>query len=105
MENRPAYIHGESNTDEGILIGDLAIIGRDEGAQIRLDDPQLDERVARIENKQTHYYIRDLRSNVGLQVNGKAVIEAILHEGDVIKVGSHELVFSHQKIIQTIGVG
>lgn len=50
-------------------------------------------RHARVEKKDSHYVIRDLRSTTGTFVNGTRIIEAILQEGDCIEVGPTQLTF------------
>ncbi len=59
-----------------------------------------EERHARIELKETHYLVKDLRSVSGTYVNETRVNEAILQDGDILKLGNLELVFSTENALQ-----
>ena len=59
-------------------------IGRGSAADIRLDDPALAERHARVEQHGTQVVLRDLGSSDGSVVNGVPVRDALLHPGDQI---------------------
>ena len=105
MENRQGYLHAGIDPKQSTLIGNLIVLGSDEGCAVRIDDIRVDARAARIENKGAHFYLRDLRSKVGVLVNGKPILEAILQEGDIIQIAEHEFLFSYQEILETTGVG
>lgn len=55
----------------------------------------------RIERRQDDYWIRDLRSRNGTYVNGTRVTEALLRDGDQLRVGETELLFTLHNESQT----
>jgi len=77
-----------------IEIGDFITIGRDLANQLILPDDSVSLRHARIEKKPKGYLLRDLRSRNGSHLNGTRVLEAIVTDGDRIRLGETELVFS-----------
>lgn len=56
------------------------------------------ERHARIEKKEDSYLIRDLRSDTGTFVNNARVMEALLQDGDIIRIGTQEIIFQEKQI-------
>ncbi len=78
-------------------ISEFMTVGRDESVEVHLHDPFVSTRHCRIEKKGGQYWIRDLRSRNGTFVNGTRVAEAILQDGDRIRVGSIDLIFSTEK--------
>ncbi len=79
------------------VIEGAAIIGRDEGATVVLGEAAVSRRHASIEwdAARAAFVIRDLGSRNGTMVNGERVTEAALAFGDRIRVGGHELSFTH----------
>ncbi len=77
-----------------IEIGDFATIGRDPGNKLRLEDPFVSGRHARIERRARGYAIRDQNSRNGTFVNGIRVTEAALDPNDKIRFGETVFVFS-----------
>lgn len=67
-------------------------LGRGADADVRLDDPALAERHARLEHHNDRVVLRDLGSAEGSVVNGVSVRDAILHPGDQIAVEHHRFV-------------
>lgn len=68
------------------------LVGRTEQAQIRLDEPDIDERHAQIELSGECVLLRDLGSRDGSVVNGVPVKSAVLHPGDQIAFDGHRFV-------------
>jgi pSer/pThr/pTyr-binding forkhead associated (FHA) protein len=66
---------------------DVIHIGRNPSSDIILDDASVSRRHALITRRSEKTLILDDRSLNGLQVNGKRVTEAELHDGDAILVG------------------
>ncbi len=66
---------------------DVIHIGRSPASDIILDDASVSRRHALITRRGEKTVILDDRSLNGLQVNGKRVTEAELHDGDTIIVG------------------
>ncbi len=50
---------------------------------------------ARIWFEKGEYRIRDLGSASGTKINGRAVPEAVLEDGDTIDIGDTQLLFKH----------
>lgn len=80
-----------------VEVGDFLAIGRDPENQVTLDDEFASSRHARIERKTAAFFLRDLRSRNGTFVNGARVFEAQLNDGDRIRIGRTELLFTSQK--------
>lgn len=70
------------------------VIGRSQGADIRLDDPNVSRKHAELRQEGTAYWIHDLGSTNGVEVNGTRVERAKLEPGDEITLGESTLVFS-----------
>lgn len=76
-------------------VNDLICLGRDPNNQVVLSDDFISARHARIERTLTGYVLRDLRSRNGTYLNGNQVLEAHLNDGDRIRIGLCEFVFSY----------
>ncbi|QKT04304.1 FHA domain-containing protein [Ectothiorhodospiraceae bacterium 2226] len=83
---------------EGVVTRDVPLeserltIGRAAGNDIQLGDSTVSGRHAAISRLQ-NYYVEDLGSTNGTLVNGKSIQRRMLHHGDVIRIGRHELRF------------
>jgi pSer/pThr/pTyr-binding forkhead associated (FHA) protein len=85
-----AAVHGTS-----FPIGDSCIIGRDRSCDIVLTRRFINRRHARIDRYLTSYFIEDLQSTCGTQLNGKRLIgSSPLEDGDVITIGNYLFRFS-----------
>jgi hypothetical protein len=69
------------------------VIGRSRDCDIQLADTNVSRRHAELRQEGASYWIVDLGSTNGLEVNGKRVKRAKLRSGDTITVGSTELTF------------
>ena len=68
------------------------VIGRDPGAGLPLNDPEVSRRHARLETQDGAVFLRDLGSSNGTFLNGKRLTQAIeLREGDEVDVGTTRL--------------
>lgn len=76
-----------------LFLEEFTTLGKDTQCQLHFDNPQLSDRHARIEKKDSHYLLRDLRSGAGTFVNDARVVEAVLQEGDIIRLGDLEFMF------------
>lgn len=65
------------------------VVGRDEGCGIRLDDPSVSRRHARVLVQDDHATVEDLNSTNGTLVNGRKARAGgvALQAGDTIKIG------------------
>ena len=91
---KTAYLKSEI-TDLYTSISDFTTLGRDQECHMRFpEDDLLTDRHARIEFRDVGPVLKDLRSISGTFVNDTRIIEAILRDGDLIRVGKQEFVFS-----------
>jgi adenylate cyclase len=72
------------------LKSDLSI-GRTEGNDLVLNHPSVSRKHARVETREGHYWIIDLKSTNGVKVNGNLITESAVSAGDRILVGSVQL--------------
>ena len=70
-----------------------ALIGRSKDCDIQLADPNVSRRHAEVRQEGAAYWIVDLDSTNGMEVNGRPLKRAKLRQGDRITLGSTELVF------------
>lgn len=68
-------------------------VGRSLDNDIVLDDPSVSRRHAVLVYQHGHYTLRDLNSTHGTQVNGQLIREAVLHDGDQLKLAGINLLF------------
>jgi pSer/pThr/pTyr-binding forkhead associated (FHA) protein len=69
------------------------VLGRSKECDIQLGDPNVSRRHAEVRQEGTAYWIVDLESTNGVEVNGERTPRAKLEHGDRIVLGSTELVF------------
>jgi len=73
------------------------VLGRSRDCDIQLSDTNVSRRHAELRQEGASYWIVDLGSTNGLEVNGKRVKRAKLSDGDTITVGSTEVRFSQEQ--------
>lgn len=71
----------------------LLVIGSDTSCGLRLADPSISPRHARVESRGDKWFIRDLQSARGLFVNETRVTEAALSDFDRIQIGNTVVLF------------
>ncbi len=69
------------------------VLGRSREADVRVADVNVSRRHAEVRQEGAGYWIVDLGSTNGVEVNGKRVDRARLRDGDRIVLGSTEVVF------------
>lgn len=69
------------------------VLGRSREADLRIADVNVSRRHAEVRQEGAGYWIVDLGSTNGVEVNGKRVERARLRDGDRILIGSTEVVF------------
>jgi Protein of unknown function (DUF3662)/FHA domain len=69
------------------------VLGRSRDADVRVADVNVSRRHAELRQEGASYWIVDLGSTNGLEVNGKRVDRARLRDGDRITLGETEVVF------------
>ncbi len=76
-----------------IASGQDIVIGRSVGCHVRLDDSEVSRYHSRITHNGLDFVLRDLNSANGTKVNGTAVQERILFNGDNLQFGTSILAF------------
>jgi pSer/pThr/pTyr-binding forkhead associated (FHA) protein len=77
------------------LAGEVLTVGRDEEADIRVDEPLVSRHHARIERRDGRYFVLDLGSTNRTRVNGAAVSERELKDGDEVRFARARCRFQH----------
>jgi hypothetical protein len=72
------------------------VLGRSRDCDIQLPDSNVSRRHAELRQEGTAYWIVDLGSTNGTEVNGKRVKRAKLREGDTITLGSTQITFDRE---------
>ena len=72
------------------------VIGRSRDCDIQLADSNVSRRHAELRQEGASYWIVDLGSTNGMEVNGKRVKRAKLRSGDTITLGSTEITFDRE---------
>jgi pSer/pThr/pTyr-binding forkhead associated (FHA) protein len=75
------------------LTADVMVVGRDEDADIRVDEPLVSRSHARIERRATGFTVVDLGSTNLTRVNGEAIAERELRDGDELNFARARCVF------------
>ena len=87
------------------LLGDSALIGRQEDATIYLDSLAVSRQHARIHCHGGEYFIEDIGSSNGTFLNGRRITQPVLlRDRDQIEVGPFRLVFRQSKTAYPGGV-
>jgi pSer/pThr/pTyr-binding forkhead associated (FHA) protein len=73
------------------------VLGRSRECDIQVEDPNVSRRHAELRQEGSAYWIVDLDSTNGIEVNGKRVQRAKLESGDTFTVGSTEITFSTER--------
>jgi hypothetical protein len=72
------------------------VIGRSRDCDVQLADSNVSRRHAELRQEGASYWIVDLGSTNGIEVNGKRVKRAKLRSGDTITLGSTKVTFSQE---------
>jgi hypothetical protein len=72
------------------------VIGRSKDCDIQVADPNVSRRHAEIRQEGSAYWVVDLDSTNGTEVNGRRLKRAKLRSGDTITVGSTQVVFQRE---------
>lgn len=80
-----------------VEIADYLYVGKDPNCGLFIENPQIEKKHCLIETKNNSVFIKDLRSTTGTFINGTRILEAELQDGDIISVGTTELML-HNKL-------
>jgi pSer/pThr/pTyr-binding forkhead associated (FHA) protein len=72
------------------------VIGRSKDCDVQLSDPNVSRRHAELRQEGTAYWIIDLDSTNGIEVNGRRAKRAKLDHGDTVTLGSTDLEFERE---------
>jgi hypothetical protein len=72
------------------------VLGRSKDCDIQLQDPNVSRRHAELRQEGSAYWLIDLDSTNGTQVNGRRTARAKLESGDTITIGSTDLLFERR---------
>jgi hypothetical protein len=73
------------------------LLGRSRECDIQVEDPNVSRRHAELRQEGATYWIVDLDSTNGVEVNGRRVKRAKLDPGDIFTVGSTDVTFSTER--------
>jgi len=82
---RLVWLRPDGEEVEFALAGSPLLVGRDEDADIRVDEPLVSRAHARIEKRGGAFFVLDLGSTNLTKVNGEAVLERELRDGDEVR--------------------
>jgi pSer/pThr/pTyr-binding forkhead associated (FHA) protein len=69
------------------------VLGRSKDADLQIADPNVSRRHAEVRQEGATYWLIDLDSTNGTELNGRRVTRAKLSDGDTITLGGTEVVF------------
>ena len=72
-------------------------VGRGKSSDIVLEDPTASRNHCLIRKDSDNWLIEDRKSQNGIFVNGKKITERVLCEGDIIRIGTIELIYINNK--------
>ena len=90
---RLVWERGDGSRVEFPLTGAVMTVGRDETADIQVDEPLVSRLHARIERRGQDHVLLDLGSTNYTRVNGERVLERALTHGDEIRFARARCVF------------
>jgi hypothetical protein len=94
VEREVAQISWDGQTRE--IDRPRVVIGRSRDCEVQLTDPNVSRRHAELRQEGATYWIVDLDSTNGIEVNGKRVKRAKLNDGDTVTLGSTDVHFSRR---------
>jgi hypothetical protein len=91
LEREVAYLSVDGERHE--VRKRRTVIGRSKDCDLQLNDPNVSRRHAELRQEGTAYWIVDLDSTNGIEINGRRAKRAKLDPGDTVTIGSTDLVF------------
>jgi hypothetical protein len=73
------------------------LLGRSRECDIQVEDPNVSRRHAELRQEGAAYWIVDLDSTNGIEVNGRRIKRAKLDSGDIVTVGSTDITFTTER--------
>jgi len=90
--------HRSDGTTVDFPLGSRALVGREVGATVRIDEPLVSRTHAEIVRRGESYVVRDLGSTNSTRVNGEIVSECELRDGDEVRFGRARCVFGYAEV-------
>jgi pSer/pThr/pTyr-binding forkhead associated (FHA) protein len=87
------WLFSDGGRVEFPLVSSPMLVGRDETAEIRVDEPLVSRAHARIERRGDAFVVCDLGSTNLTRVNGEVVAERELRHGDEVRFARARCVF------------
>jgi pSer/pThr/pTyr-binding forkhead associated (FHA) protein len=75
----------------------VVVLGRSRECDIQIEDANVSRRHAELRQEGTAYWIVDLDSTNGIEVNGRRVKRAKLEPGDSFTIGETDVTFSTER--------
>jgi Protein of unknown function (DUF3662)/Inner membrane component of T3SS, cytoplasmic domain len=94
VERELAYVTVDGERHE--LRKRRTVIGRSKDCDLQLADPNVSRRHAELRQEGTSFWVVDLDSTNGIEVNGRRAKRAKLDPGDTVTLGSTDLVFGRE---------
>jgi Protein of unknown function (DUF3662)/FHA domain len=79
------------------LEGSRVVLGRSKDSDIRVEDANVSRRHAELRREGADWWLVDLDSTNGTELNGRRVSRSRLSDGDTIKLGATELTFAKRQ--------
>ncbi len=95
---------GEAAGQDRILGGEC-VLGRHPTVDFVIDDTLVSRRHCKVLSVSGHWVVEDLGSTNGTLVNGQRTRRAGLRDGDVIQIGSTQLLFVQKDLLDAMGHG
>jgi predicted component of type VI protein secretion system len=73
------------------------VLGRSRECDIQVEDANVSRRHAELRQEGAAYWIVDLDSTNGIEVNGRRIKRAKLDSGDIVTVGSTDITFTTER--------
>ena len=93
-KGRLRVIAGPMAGEEYYLHGDVTTIGSIEGNDVVIPDEGVSKRHAGIRIEEMRYELADFGSTNGTLVNGRTINRLFLKDGDTIRIGNTEMIFT-----------
>jgi pSer/pThr/pTyr-binding forkhead associated (FHA) protein len=102
---RLVWERADGSRAEFPLTGEVTVVGRDDEADVKLDEPLVSRAHARIERRGEQYVVVDLGSTNLTRVNGDVVGERALRHGDELRFARARCVFLTEVAVDPVAGG